>query len=88
MHSVKYVDSSFCVVFAPGLWAMQPEVVHCGALFPAFNLLYQLWRNRKPILSALLSFGILKEQFVLALACFRVCFAPLMLLLLQHLQFV
>lgn len=88
MHSVKYVGSLLCVVFGPGLWAMQPEVVHYGSPFPAFNLLCQLWRNEKLIFTPLLISIILKEQFVLAVSCFRVYFAPLTLLLPKPLQFV
>lgn len=83
--SMIYVGSSFCVVFDAGLWAMQPELVHCSSPFPAFNLLCKLWSSRKPVLSPLLSSGVLKEQPVLAVAC---TFVLLMLLLPQHLQFV
>lgn len=74
MHSVKYVGSLVCVVYGPGLWAVKPEVVHGGSLFPTFNLLCQLWKNRRLMLSPLLSFGVLKEQLVLAAACCRVYF--------------
>lgn len=66
MHSVPYAGSSFWVVLFPGLWAVQSEVVCCGSPFPALNLLCQLWKNRKFILSPLPSSGALKEQFVLA----------------------
>lgn len=85
MHPVKYVGSSFSVVFDASLWAMQPELVPCSSPLPAFNLLCKLWSSWKPILSPFLNSSVLKEQSVLTVACTCVL---LMLLLPQCLQFV